>query len=81
MRFLTPSIAITCLASCWVVSVAPATPAPQTKPAAITAAPSAADNEAAAKHAKRTLCLKQARAKKLIGEQRTAFIKDCMKAS
>jgi hypothetical protein len=36
-----------------------------------------ADNDAAAKHAKRTACLKEARAKKLVGAQKTAYIKDC----
>ena len=30
--------------------------------------------------AKRTACLKQARAKKLVGAQRTAYIKDCTAA-
>jgi hypothetical protein len=54
---------------------APAAPAPP--PAAATGTP---DNDAAAKHAKRTACLKQARAKKLVGAQRTAYIKDCTAA-
>jgi hypothetical protein len=39
-----------------------------------------ADNDAAAKHAKRTACLKEARAKKLVGAQKTAYIKDCTAA-
>ena len=80
MRFVIPRIVVGLLASCWVVGLAPATPAPQTKPAAVPAAPSAADNEAAAKHAKRTLCLKQAKSKKLIGAQKAAYIKDCLNA-
>ena len=41
-------------------------------------APSPADNEAAAKHAKLTACLKDAKSKKLIGEQKAAFIKECV---
>jgi len=53
----------------------PAAPAPP--PAAATGTP---DNDAAAKHAKRTACLKQARAKKLVGAQRTAYVKDCTAA-
>jgi|HubBroStandDraft_1064217.scaffolds.fasta_scaffold845659_1 hypothetical protein len=57
------------------------TPAEPAKPAApATTPPSSADNDAAAKHAKRTACLKQARAKKLVGAQKTAFIKDCAAA-
>ncbi len=56
------------------------------KPAAAAAEPPAAttgtsaDNDAAAKHAKRTACLKEARAKKLVGAQKTAYIKDCIAA-
>jgi hypothetical protein len=53
-------------------SAAPAAPA---APAAATG--TSADNDAAAKHAKRTACLKEARAKKLVGAQKTAYIKDC----
>ena len=33
---------------------------------------------AAARHAKRTECLKQAKLKKLVGAQKTAFIKECI---
>ena len=39
---------------------------------------SSADNDAAARHAKRTACIKEAKAKKLVGAQRAAFIKDCV---
>jgi hypothetical protein len=42
--------------------------------------PRAADNEAAARHAKRTACINQARAKKLVGAQKTAYIKGCIGA-
>jgi hypothetical protein len=54
-------------------SPAPATGAPSTS------APLAAD-AAAAKHAKRTACLKEAKAKKLVGADKSAFLKDCMDA-
>jgi hypothetical protein len=60
--------------------VPPATahaPAPAPVPAANTSAP---DNEAAARHAKRTACITQARAKKLVGAQKTAYIKGCIGA-
>jgi hypothetical protein len=56
--------------------------APAAAPAAGTAsgvAPLAAD-AAAAKHAKRTACLKQAKDKKLVGADKSAFLKDCMDA-
>jgi hypothetical protein len=35
-------------------------------------------SDAAEKHAKRTACLKDAKSKKLVGAQKTAFLKDCM---
>lgn len=46
--------------------------------AAAQAAPVPAD--AAAKHAKRTACLKDAKSKKLVGADKTAFIKRCVDA-
>jgi hypothetical protein len=50
------------------------------KPAAITPAASAAGDAAARKHAKRTACLKDARSKKLVGADKTAFLKNCIAA-
>ena len=58
-------------------SAAPAAPAPSPPPSGA-ANP---DSDAAAKHRKRTACLDQARAKKLVGAQKTAYIKDCVGAS
>jgi hypothetical protein len=55
---------------------APAAPAA----AAIPAAGTSADGDAAAKHAKRTACLKNAKAQKLVGAKKTAFVKDCVAA-
>jgi hypothetical protein len=46
-------------------------------PAAGSAATAAAD---AAKHAKRTACLKDAKTKKLVGTEKSAFLKDCIAA-
>jgi hypothetical protein len=45
---------------------------------AAAAAPSSGD--AAAKHAKRTACLKDAKAKKLVGADKTSFLKSCIAA-
>jgi len=59
-------------------SEATASAAPARPPVAATS--TSADNDAAAKHAKRTACLKEARAKKLVGAQKTAYIKDCTAA-
>jgi hypothetical protein len=56
--------------------------APQAAAATNPATPTATQvaNEAAAKHAKRTACLKDAKSRKLIGADKTAFLKDCMDA-
>ncbi len=58
----------------------PATP--ETPASPTVAAPSAPQvtNDDAAKHAKRTACLKDAKAKKLVGADKTAFVKNCMDA-
>jgi hypothetical protein len=74
-------IALSALAGGWSWA-APAPPAPLPPPAASTPAPaggtSSADNEAAARHAKRRACINQSRAKKLVGAQKTAYIKGCI---
>jgi hypothetical protein len=63
---------------------APAAPPP---PAATTIATSAsatasaaASGDAAAKHAKRTACLKDAKTKKLVGAEKTSYLKSCIAA-
>jgi hypothetical protein len=59
---------------------AAATPAPAAaKPTA--AAPAATPSaDAAAKHAKRTACLKEAKARKLVGADKTSFMQVCIAA-
>jgi hypothetical protein len=59
------------------------TPPPATVPPAAAPADAggASADAAAALHTKRTACLKQAKAKKLVGAQKTAFIKDCVASS
>jgi hypothetical protein len=50
-------------------------------PAAASGATSgAASGDAAAKHAKRTACLKDAKTKKLVGADKTSFLKSCIAA-
>jgi hypothetical protein len=52
----------------------PTTPAPaQTAPS-----DNAPVSDAAEKHVKRTACVKDAKAKKLVGAQRNAYIKSCV---
>jgi hypothetical protein len=38
-------------------------------------------SQAAEKHAKRTACLRDAKSKRLVGAQKTAFVKECMAAN
>jgi hypothetical protein len=65
----------------WAASQPRATVPPAAAPApAPTAGAASADNEAAARHAKRTACINQARAKKLVGAQKSAYIKGCIGA-
>lgn len=44
----------------------------------MTPAAAAASDAAAKKHAKRTACLKDAKSKKLVGADKTLFLKNCM---
>lgn len=62
-------------------AAAPITPIAPAAVAPAAVAPAAPLNDvpdAAAKHAKRTGCLKEARAKKLVGAARTAYVKSCI---
>jgi hypothetical protein len=60
----------------------PETPAPPSAATPSAATPSAAQvaNDDAAKHAKRTVCLKEAKIRKLVGADKTTFIKNCLDA-
>jgi hypothetical protein len=82
MRALLPTVTVCLLLSpLWSDAAAPQSTTATAAPAAPAAPPAtAADNDAAAKHAKRTACRKNAKAKKLVGEQKSAFIKDCVAA-
>jgi hypothetical protein len=59
---------------------APAAPAAPAAATPVDAAPSPTPvaGDAAAKHLKRTACLKEAKTKKLIGAEKTAFLKSCL---
>jgi hypothetical protein len=95
MRAFLPAI-LACLAlasalSGWLIAAAASggssdkDSAPASAPLTAAQKPAAAaspiDNDAPAKHARRTACLKDAKARKLVGARRTAFVKDCMGAS
>lgn len=64
----------------WAVPPTAAPPTAPTKAPATTAAPTADGfaAAAAARHAKRTACLKEAKAKKLVGSSKNAYIQDCL---
>jgi hypothetical protein len=62
-------------------AAAPGAAAPATvAPAAAKTSPAPPSGDAAAKHAKRTACLKDAKTKKLVGADKTAFLKTCIAA-
>ncbi len=84
MRSVLPTIAVFVILLSIAANLVRGSSDPQASPpASVPAAPAsvpAADGDAAAKHAKRTACIKSAKAKKLVGAQKTAFIKDCIAA-
>jgi hypothetical protein len=67
-------------ALCLSILVFAAQPAASQTPEPSNAPVSAAANDAAAKHAKRTSCLKESKTRKLVGAEKTAFLKDCIGA-
>lgn len=79
-----PAFTASALCLC-LLELAASSAMPQTAArAASTAAPgpsaTQAANDAAAKHAKRTDCLKEAKTRKLVGAEKTGFLKSCMDA-
>jgi hypothetical protein len=63
------------------VTATPGAAAPATSaPAAAKPAPAPPSADAAAKHAKRTACLKDAKTNKLVGAEKAAFLKNCIAA-
>jgi len=68
-----------CLSVVAIQATSSQTPASSAAPGATPVATTAAD-DAAAKHAKRTACLKDAKAKKLLGADKTSFLKTCIAA-
>jgi hypothetical protein len=76
MRFSTVAAAV-CICVLPVAVVGAESPAPQPSPPTAAAPPS---GDAAAKHAKRTACLKDAKSKKLVGADKTSYLKECIAA-
>jgi hypothetical protein len=75
-------LAFTASALCLSILVFAAQQATSQTPVSSTATPAstAAAGDAAAKHAKRTACLKEVKARKLLGAEKTAFLKVCIGA-
>jgi psiF repeat len=77
MRLSSAGIALFMIVS----SIAAAeSPPPHAEAAAPATESATGAGDAAAKHAKRTECLKDAKQKKLMGAEKTAFIKGCIDA-
>jgi hypothetical protein len=68
-----------CLSGVAIQATSSQTPSSSAAPGATPTATTAAD-DAAAKHAKRTACLAQAKAQKLVGAEKTAYLKSCIDA-
>lgn len=79
MRSLLPVLpALFVLLPClWSAAVADTAAHPAAALPILTSMP---DGDAAARHAKRTACLKEAKARKLIGARKAAFLKECVAA-
>jgi hypothetical protein len=58
-----------------------AQPASPHKPSNAAVPAASIDNDAPARHARRTACLKVAKSKKLVGAQRSSYVKSCMGGS
>jgi psiF repeat len=54
--------------------------APPAQPADVPTHAAPPSGDAAAKHTKRTACLKDAKTKKLVGAEKTSFVKTCIAA-
>jgi hypothetical protein len=86
MRLSLPAIALSvCVSPFGLAASGPSgdvakTASPKAVPATVAPPPDAPASDAAARHAKRTACLKQAKAKKLVGADKNSFIKDCIAA-
>jgi hypothetical protein len=81
MRHSVPATAMSlCLIPLGAAGTAAAAPTPATQVPTAAPAPDPAASDAAARHAKRTACLKEAKARKLLGASKTSFIKDCVAA-
>jgi hypothetical protein len=63
-----------------VLAALPATPQVSAPEATSPSATQQVANDAAARHARRTSCLKEARARKLVGTEKTVFLKHCIDA-
>ncbi len=70
-------LAFTASALCLITLVSAVLPAISQTPAP---PPAPAAGDAAAKHAKRTACLQETKARKLVGADKTAFLKNCIAA-
>jgi hypothetical protein len=86
LRLYLPAVAVSLCIMPMSVMLAgsPASPKPAAPAASPASSSSAAANadafaaQAAARHAKRTECLKEAKTKKLVGANKDAYIKDCV---
>ena len=78
MRFLVAAFVLS-LAS-WAIAGGTGADVTASAPSAPGAGPTDTGSSDAARHAKRTECLRQAKAKKLVGADKNAYVKTCLSA-
>ena len=85
--FLATAVSLCLIPLGLILAAPPSATKPNTTPGPPTTLPTSAAAtadgfaaDAAARHAKRTECLKQAKAKKLVGPNKDAYVKDCLGA-
>jgi hypothetical protein len=75
MRLVTPTVIVSIGLA---LGAGPPAAAQSAAPATASAEAAGNASDAAEKHTRRTACLKDAKSKKLVGAQKTAFLKDCI---
>jgi hypothetical protein len=78
MRSSLPAATLGVFLTSLVAFAAATTTTPTPAPTAVPAPETAATSDAAARHAKRTACIKEAKIKKLVGADKNSYIKECV---
>ena len=78
MRSLLPASVLGVFLTSLVAFAAATSTPPNPVPTSASVPETATTSDAAARHAKRTACIKEAKIKKLVGVDKNSYIKDCI---